>query len=63
MLQEDEKDGEVTVGRSTYERGDAAVAAWQIDARASLQQHPHHLQLAVGCGGVQQGDGCVPAVS
>ena len=29
----------------------------QVDARATLQQLSHHLQLAVGCGGAQQGCG------
>eukprot|EP00964_Phaeocystis_antarctica_P044829 scaffold25775_cov70-Phaeocystis_antarctica.AAC.1 len=39
--------------RSIHERG-AAEAVWQVDARATLQQHPHDLQVAVSCGGVQQ---------
>ena len=62
VLQQDEHDGEVAVVRSIHERG-AAEAARQVDARASLQQLPHHLQLAVGCGGVQQGDGCGPTAT
>ena len=56
VLQQHEHDGKVAFARSSHERG-AAEAAWQVDARASLQQLPHHLQLAVGCGGVQQGCG------
>eukprot|EP00964_Phaeocystis_antarctica_P045401 scaffold26128_cov71-Phaeocystis_antarctica.AAC.1 len=62
VLQEEIQDGEVAVVRSRNERG-AAEAARQVDARASLQQLPHHLQLAVGRGGVQQGCGCRLAVS
>ena len=45
--------------RSFHERG-AAEAIWQVDARASLQQLPYHLQLAEGCGGVQQAEGLGP---
>eukprot|EP00964_Phaeocystis_antarctica_P026356 scaffold14843_cov70-Phaeocystis_antarctica.AAC.2 len=52
-----EHDGEVAVARSIHERG-GTNAGSQVDTRASLQQHPHHLQLAVGSGGVQKGEGC-----
>jgi hypothetical protein len=62
VLQQEAQDGKVAVARSSHERG-AAVAAWQVDARASLQQLPHRLQAVVGCGGVQQGCSCGPAVS
>eukprot|EP00964_Phaeocystis_antarctica_P010163 scaffold5570_cov69-Phaeocystis_antarctica.AAC.2 len=51
-----EHDGEVAVVRSIHERGDAE-AARQVDARASLQQHPHHLQPATGYSGMQQAEG------
>eukprot|EP00964_Phaeocystis_antarctica_P072206 scaffold44129_cov61-Phaeocystis_antarctica.AAC.5 len=61
VLQQDEQDGGVAVARSIHERGEAEVG-WQVDARASLQQHPHHLQLAVARGGVQQGCGCGLAI-
>eukprot|EP00964_Phaeocystis_antarctica_P004695 scaffold2548_cov66-Phaeocystis_antarctica.AAC.2 len=54
VLQQDEQDGEEAFGRSIHERGDAEVGL-QVDARASLQQLPHHLQLVAGCGGVYQG--------
>eukprot|EP00964_Phaeocystis_antarctica_P072205 scaffold44129_cov61-Phaeocystis_antarctica.AAC.4 len=52
-----EHDGEAAVVRSNHQRGEPE-AARQVYARASLQQLPHHLQVAVGCGGVQQADGC-----
>eukprot|EP00964_Phaeocystis_antarctica_P151158 scaffold118718_cov66-Phaeocystis_antarctica.AAC.2 len=39
-----------------HERGGAGDV-WQVDARASLQQLPHHLQLIVDRGGMQQGFG------
>ena len=42
VLQEKEHDGKVAVVRSLHERGEAE-AALQVDARASLQQHLHHL--------------------
>ena len=42
MLQQNEHDGEVAVVRRAHERG-AAQPGLQVDARASLQQHPHHL--------------------
>eukprot|EP00964_Phaeocystis_antarctica_P008044 scaffold4324_cov57-Phaeocystis_antarctica.AAC.5 len=58
---EEEHDGEVAAVRSTRERG-GAEAAWQVDARASLQQFPRHLQVAVACGGVQQTEGHGPPV-
>eukprot|EP00964_Phaeocystis_antarctica_P010229 scaffold5613_cov69-Phaeocystis_antarctica.AAC.2 len=54
VLQQDEQDGVAAVVRSIHERG-LAEAALQVDARASLQQHLRHLQVVVGCGGVQQG--------
>eukprot|EP00964_Phaeocystis_antarctica_P049136 scaffold28460_cov64-Phaeocystis_antarctica.AAC.4 len=34
-----------------------ALVGLQVDTRASLQQLPHDLQLAVGSGGVQQAIG------
>ncbi len=46
----------VALARSIHERGDAE-AAWEVDARASLQQLPHHLQLVVARGDVQHGLG------
>eukprot|EP00964_Phaeocystis_antarctica_P088871 scaffold56574_cov57-Phaeocystis_antarctica.AAC.1 len=55
VLQEEEQGGEVAVDRSIHERG-VAEAAWQVDARASLQQLPHHLHVVVSCGSVQQGE-------
>ena len=61
VLQEEEQDGGVAVARCTHERG-VASAALQVDARASLQQLPHHLQLAVARGGVQQAEGYSPTV-
>eukprot|EP00964_Phaeocystis_antarctica_P120502 scaffold84248_cov61-Phaeocystis_antarctica.AAC.2 len=63
VLQENTQDGEVAAVRSMHERGETDFVL-QVDGRASLQQFPHHLQVAVGCGGVQQGGGCRgPAVS
>ena len=52
VLQQDEQDGGMAVVRSLHERG-AAEAGWQVDARASLQQLPHHLQVAAGRGKVK----------
>ena len=46
----------MVVARCIHERGEAE-AVLQVDARAPLQQLPHHLQVIVGCGGVQQGFG------
>ena len=48
--------------RSLNERGAgrAAEAGLQVDARAPLQQFPHHRQVAVDCGFLQQGYGCRP---
>eukprot|EP00964_Phaeocystis_antarctica_P072118 scaffold44064_cov70-Phaeocystis_antarctica.AAC.7 len=54
IIRAEAQDGCVAVAHSFHERG-VAEAAWQVDARAALQQHPHHLQLALGCSGVQQG--------
>eukprot|EP00964_Phaeocystis_antarctica_P019301 scaffold10665_cov67-Phaeocystis_antarctica.AAC.4 len=61
VLQEEEHGGEVAAVRSSHERGEAE-AGLQVDARASLQQLPYHLQLAVARGGVQQGCGCGLAI-
>ena len=61
LLQQDEQDGEVAAVCSFLERG-AAEAALQVDARASLQQLPHHLQLIVGCGDVEQAEGRSPTL-
>ena len=61
VLQQDEQDGGVTSIRSLHERGEAE-AAWQVDARALLQQLPHHLQLIPTRGGMQHGFGCGPTV-
>ena len=49
--------GEVAAVRSIRKRG-PAEAAWQVDARAPLQQLLHQRQMAVDCGGEQQGVGC-----
>ena len=57
QVQQKDNDFGVTVERSTHERG-ATVAVRQADARASPPQLPHHIQVAVGCGGVQQAEGC-----
>eukprot|EP00964_Phaeocystis_antarctica_P019345 scaffold10687_cov53-Phaeocystis_antarctica.AAC.3 len=54
VLQQEEQDGGVAVARSTHECG-VSEAAWQVNARALIQQLPHDLQVAVGCGGMQQG--------
>jgi hypothetical protein len=61
VLQQEAQDGEAADARSSHERG-VTEAGWQVDARASLQQLPHHLQVVVGCGGMQQAYGCGPAV-
>eukprot|EP00964_Phaeocystis_antarctica_P060952 scaffold36377_cov66-Phaeocystis_antarctica.AAC.5 len=45
VLQEEEQGGEVATGRSIHERSVVYKAGWQVDARASLQQLPHQLQL------------------
>mmetsp|Transcript_6470 Transcript_6470/g.15990 ORF Transcript_6470/g.15990 Transcript_6470/m.15990 type:complete len:200 (-) Transcript_6470:285-884(-) len=57
VLQEEEHCGDVAVARSLHERGAASArerVGLQIDARASLQQPLHHLQMAGGCAGMQQ---------
>ena len=46
MLQEEEQDGEVAVDHCTHERG-PAEAVWQVDARASLQQHLLHASTGI----------------
>ena len=56
VLQEHEHDGEVAVARCVHERGEAE-ADLQVDARAPLQQLPHHRQVVVECGSVQEGCG------
>eukprot|EP00964_Phaeocystis_antarctica_P098286 scaffold64326_cov59-Phaeocystis_antarctica.AAC.7 len=56
VLQQDMHDGEVAVAHGTHERT-GTEGGLQVDARASLQQLLHHLQLSVGYGGVQQGNG------
>eukprot|EP00964_Phaeocystis_antarctica_P157694 scaffold128002_cov57-Phaeocystis_antarctica.AAC.1 len=56
----------VRVGRVlTHERGGGgAEVGKQVNARsASLQQLPHHLQVAEGCGGMQQAKDYGPAVN
>ena len=45
--------GEVAAVRSIRKRG-PAEAAWQVDARAPLQQLLHQRQVAVARGDVQQ---------
>eukprot|EP00964_Phaeocystis_antarctica_P150737 scaffold118225_cov60-Phaeocystis_antarctica.AAC.3 len=57
VLQEETQDREAAVACSGHERG-VADASLQVDACASLQQYPHHLHVAVGCGDVQQGCRC-----
>eukprot|EP00964_Phaeocystis_antarctica_P110436 scaffold74795_cov63-Phaeocystis_antarctica.AAC.2 len=56
------QDREVAVARSIYERGGTKVGL-QVDICSSLQQLPHHLQVAVACGGVQQGEVRAPTVT
>ena len=56
VLQENEQERVVAEACSIHERS-AAEGVSQVDARASLQQLPHDLQLVVVRGGMQKGEG------
>eukprot|EP00964_Phaeocystis_antarctica_P038556 scaffold22058_cov73-Phaeocystis_antarctica.AAC.1 len=44
-------------------KSSVAVDVLQVDARSTPQQLPHHLQVAVACGGVQQGEVRAPTLA
>ena len=58
---EEEQGRVVTAKCSNHERGEAETG-WQVDARASLQQLLHQLQLTGTRGSVQQGESRGPTV-